>query len=134
MSWIVIVLIVIAVLLVIALVVTATQRKRDQLGRQRADELRSKAAATAAEHPEQEARAREAEAQAEQARARADQLAARADEHRTAYDQSQAQQEDHLREANRVDPDVDHESLGNTPEADVAGPDHGPGGRPTSPE
>ncbi len=116
MSWIVVVLIVVAVLLVVALAWSATQRKRDQLGRQRADELRSEAAATAAEHPVQEARAREAEAEAEQARARADQLAARAQDHRTSAEMTQAQHEEHLREADRVDPDVDHES-----------PDYAPG-------
>src|ERR1700754_4731316 len=115
MSWIVVVLIVVAVLRVGALAGSATQRKRDQLGRQRADELRSEAAATAADHPVQEARAREAEAQAEQARARADQLAAQADEERTSYDMSRAQQEEHLREADKVDPDVDHQSTDYAP-------------------
>ena len=110
MSWIIIVLIVVAVLLLAGLVWTAMRRKRDQLGRQRADELRSEAAATAAEHPVQEARAREAEAEAERARARADQLQARAQEERTAFDQSQAHHEDRLREADRVDPDVTPDS------------------------
>ncbi len=134
MTWIIVVLIVVAVLLVIALAWSATQRKRDQLGRQRADELRSEAAATATTHAEEEARAREAEAQAEQARARADQLAARAEEQRTSYDMSRAQQEEHLREADRVDPDVDHEAPGYTPDPDVRTAERGPGGHSSTPE
>ncbi len=134
MSWIIVVLIVVAVLLVIALAWMATQRKRDQLGRQRADELRSEAAATAADHPAQEARAREAEAQAEQARARADQLAAQADEQRTSYDMSRAQQEEHLREADKVDPDVDHQSADYAPGVEGRPHQDGLSGRPTPPE
>jgi len=110
MSWIIVVLIVVAVLLLAGLAWTAMQRKRDQVARQRADELRSEAAATAAEHPVQEARAREVEAEAERARARADQLQAQAQEERTAFAQSQAQHEDRLREADRVDPDVPTDS------------------------
>jgi FtsZ-interacting cell division protein ZipA len=118
MTWIIVVLIVIAVLLLVGLAWTATRRKQEQLGRQRADELRSEAAETAAAHPVQEARAREAEAEAERARARADQLDAQAHEERTAFDQSRAHQEDRLREADRVDPDVNHESDGYAPDLD----------------
>ncbi len=132
MSWIVVVLIVVAVLLVVALAWSATQRKRDQLGRQRADELRSEAAATAAEHPVQEARAREAEAEAEQARARADQLAARAEDHRTSAEMTQAQHEEHLREADRVDPDVDHESADYAPGVEGSRREPGADGPPSA--
>jgi FtsZ-interacting cell division protein ZipA len=106
MTWIIVVLIVLAVLLLAALAWSATQRKKDQVGRARADELRSEAAQVAADHPVQEARTREAEAQADQARARADQLEARAHEERVGFDQSRAEHEDRLREADRVDPDV----------------------------
>ncbi len=118
MSWIIVVLIVIAVLLLAGLAWTATKRKQEQVGRERAGELRSEAAATAAAHPVQEARAREAEAEAEQARARADQLDAEAQQERIGYEQSRAEHEDHLREADRVDPDVDHQSETYAPDLD----------------
>jgi TolA-binding protein len=108
MDWLIIVLVVLAVVLAAALIWTAMKRKKDKVGRQRASELRSDAAATAATKQEQEARAREAEAEAERVRAQADKLDARAQEQRTSYDQTRAQQEDALREADRVDPDVDH--------------------------
>lgn len=116
MTWIIVVLIVLAVLLVAGLAWTATQRKKDQVGRVRADELRSEAAQVAVDHPVQEARAREAAAEAEQARARADALEARAHQERVGFDQSRAEHEDRLREADHVDPDVPS------------------GGRPTPPE
>jgi FtsZ-interacting cell division protein ZipA len=109
MTWIIVVLIVLAVLLIAGLAWTAQQRKRDQAGRARAGELRSEAAQVAVDHPVQEARAREADAQAAQARARADALEARANQERVGFDQSRAEHEDRLREADRVDPDVSHE-------------------------
>jgi FtsZ-interacting cell division protein ZipA len=119
MTWIIVVLIVLAVLLLAALAWTSVRRKRDQVARQRADELRSEAATHAADHPVQEARAREAAAEAERARARADQLSAQARDERVAFDQSQAHHEDRLREADRIDPDVDpharDERLGTSP-------------------
>jgi outer membrane murein-binding lipoprotein Lpp len=116
MTWIIVVLIVLAVLLLAGLAWTATQRKKDQVGRQRADELRSEAAQVATDHPVHEARAREAAAEAEQARARADALEARAHQERVGYDQSRAEHEDRLREADRVDPDVPRGGQPTTPE------------------
>jgi outer membrane murein-binding lipoprotein Lpp len=116
MTWIIVVLIVLAVLLLAGLAWSATQRKKDQLGRARADTLRSEAAQVATDHPVQEARAREAAAEAEQARARADAMEARAHDERVGYDQSRAEHEDRVREADAVDPDVR------------------PGGPPTPPE
>ena len=100
------------------------KRKKDQVGRERASELRSEAATTAAAKQEQEARAREAEAEAERVRAQADKLEVRAQEERTSYDMTQARQEDSLREADRVDPDVDHRSTHYTPDLNGS-PVHG---------
>jgi hypothetical protein len=110
MKYVIIILIILAVLLAAALIWTAMKRKKDQIGRERASELRSDAATTAAAKKEQEARAREAEAEAERIRAQADKLEVHAQEERTAYDMTRAQQEEALREADRVDPDVDHRS------------------------
>jgi FtsZ-interacting cell division protein ZipA len=108
MKWVIIILIVLAVLLAAALIWTAMKRKKNEVARQRAGELRSEAATSAVAKQEQEARAREAQAEAERARAQADKLDARAQAERTSYDQTRAVQEDRLREADRLDPDVDH--------------------------
>jgi FtsZ-interacting cell division protein ZipA len=110
MKVVIIILIILAVVLALALIWTAMKRKKDQAGRERASELRSEAAGTAAAKREQEARAREAEAEAERVRAQADKLEVRAEEERTSYDMTRAQQENAVREADRVDPDVDHRS------------------------
>jgi FtsZ-interacting cell division protein ZipA len=118
MKIIIIVLIVLAVILAAALIWTAMRRKKDQVGRERASELRSEAANTAASKREQEARAREAEAEADRARAQADKLDARAQEERTSYDMTRARQEDAVREADRVDPDVDHRAAEYAPDLD----------------
>lgn len=118
MKWVIIILIVLAVVLAAALIASATKRKKDQASRVRADELRSDAAQTASGRHEEEARAREAEAEAERARAQADRLDAQAAQKRTSYDQTRARQEDAVRDADQVDPDVDHRSSDYTPDLD----------------
>jgi hypothetical protein len=118
MKWLVIILIVLAVILAVALIGFAVKRKKDQVARERASELRSDAATTAAATQMEEARAREAQAEADRVRAEADKLEAHAQEQRTSYDMTRAQQEDSLREADRLDPDVDHRSSDYQPELD----------------
>jgi len=127
MKWVIIILIVLAVLLAAALIYTAMKRKKNEVARQRAGELRSEAATSAVAKQEQEARAREAEAEAERARAQADKLDARAQSERTSYDQTRATQEDRLREADRLDPDVDHRDPNYTPGAGATPGEHTPG-------
>ena len=127
MKWVIIILIVLAVLLAAALICTAMKRKKNEVARQRAGELRSEAATSAVAKQEQEARAREAEAEAERARAQADKLDARAQSERTSYDQTRAVQEDRLREADRLDPDVDHRDPNYTPGAGATPGEHTPG-------
>ncbi len=106
MKWLIILLIVLAVVVAAGLAAMAMKRKKDQGARHRAGELRAQAAETAVTAQVEGARAREAEAEAERARARADRLAAQAQEERTSYDMTRAQQEDAVREADRLDPDV----------------------------
>ncbi len=120
MKWLVIILIVLAVILALALIASALRRKKDQAGRERASELRSEAAATAASTQVQEARAREAKAEADRARAQADRLEAHAAEQRTSYDMTRAHQEDRVREADRLDPDVDHHATEYQPDLNGA--------------
>jgi hypothetical protein len=124
MKWVIIILIVLAVLLAAALIWTAMKRRKTEVARVRAGELRSEAAASATDKQVQEARAREAEAEAERVRAQADKLDARAQEERTSYDQTRATQEDRLREADRVDPDVNHRSPDYQPGAGTAPGQH----------
>ncbi len=123
METVIIIVVILAVLLALALIAIAMKRKKEKVGRQRASELRSDAALTAAEKTEQEARAREAEAEAARARAQADKLDARADKERTSYDMTRAKQEDAVREADRLDPDVDHRSKDYQPDLN-GGPAH----------
>ncbi len=105
--WTIIVIVVVA-LVVLALLGWAVWHKKREQGRVRADELRSEAANRHTDVQVQDTRAREAEAEAQRARAQADRLEAQAREERVAHDQVRAEQEDHLREADRLDPDVDH--------------------------
>ncbi len=124
MKWIIIILVVLVIVVAAGLIWSAMKRKKDQAGRERAGELRSEAADTAASTREREARAREAEAEAARVRAQADQLEAHAQEERTSYDMTRARQEDAVREADRVDPDVDHRAAEYSPDLDGAS-DHG---------
>ena len=110
MEWVIGILVVVAVLLLIGLVWTSVRRKQDQVRRERAGELRSEAAGTALDQHEHEARARQTHAEAQRAKAEADQLEVQAAKEQTAYDQTRAQREDAVREADRVDPDVNHRS------------------------
>ena len=123
MTWVIIILIILAVLLAAALILTAMKRKKDQVSRERAGELRSEAATNAAAKTEQKARAREVQAETDRARAQADKLEVRAGEERTTYDMTRAAEEDRLREADRLDPDVDHRSADYRPGVNGA-PNH----------
>ena len=118
MKWVIIILIILAVVLAAALIWSAMQRKKDRVARERASELRSDAASTAAAKQEQEARARAAQAEADRVRAEADKLEVRAQEERTAFDMTRAHQEHALREADQIDPDVDHRAPDYEPQLD----------------
>jgi FtsZ-interacting cell division protein ZipA len=122
MKWIIGILVVVAVLLLLGLIWTSIKRKRDQVGRERAQELRSEAAGTVLDQHEQEARARQVQAEAQRAKAEADQLEVQAAKEQTAYDQTRAQREHAVREADRLDPDVDHRSDDYAPDLDGGTP------------
>ena len=124
MKWVIIVVIVLAVLLLAGLIAASTKRKKQEVARERAGELRHEATVSDTTRREQEAQARATAAEAERARAEADQLEARAQQDRTAYDQTLAHQEDRIREADRLDPDVDHRDPGYSPGLADAGSHH----------
>lgn len=115
-KWVIIVVIVLAVLLLAGLIAASTKRKKQEVARERAGELRHEATVSDTTRREQEAQARATAAEAERVRAEADKLEARAQQDRTAYDQTLAHQEDRIREADRLDPDVDHRDAGYSPE------------------
>jgi flagellar biosynthesis/type III secretory pathway M-ring protein FliF/YscJ len=108
---------VVIVLAMVAVVVMALRKKGEQEledRREQAGELRQQASSTAPDVTDAQLRAEEADAKASLARTeaqRADEQAEAA-KHRLAVEE--AGQENLLRDADRVDPDVDHRSADDT--------------------
>lgn len=103
--WIILAVIVIVVL---ALLATVMNQRNKERRRAQAAELRNEAAGQARGLHETELRARDAEAEAERKRVEAERAEREAHEASRARAQEQAVHEDRLREADRLDPDVDH--------------------------
>jgi hypothetical protein len=76
--------------------------------RAHAEELRTQAATQSSDLEESHRRTREAEAQAQLKQAEAERAAREAEQARQGHTVEQARQEEVLREADRVDPDVNH--------------------------
>jgi hypothetical protein len=114
-----IVLIIVIVLIVVALIGLAawmSNKKKMEHRRAEAERIRQEAAAHEGGLQESQVRAREAEVEAEQARLqaqRAEEEAARAHQ---GVSQERALHEDKLREADRLDPNVDHRAEGYNPD------------------
>lgn len=102
--------IVLAVIVVIgvALVVVTMNRHKAEQNRARAADLRNEAAGQAGGLQEHELRAREAEAQADRKRVEAERARQEAEAARQAQAQEEALHEDRIRQADRLDPEVDH--------------------------
>lgn len=111
--------VVVAIVVVVALVVVAMAASRRRVTaqvehrRHEAEQLREDAVAGASGLTSSRAEAQEAHAEAEAARARATQA-----EHGVAMDEATV--EDRVREADRVDPDVDHQAEDYHPDAPTA--------------
>ena len=107
-AWLTVVIVIVVVLLVALAIYAVTGRRRSDHRRERADQLRDEASTQAAVLPESERQAEDLRAGADLARteaARAEEQAANAEQgHRV----EQASYEDKLREADRLDPEVDH--------------------------
>lgn len=102
---------IVAVLLIAGAAVWASQRRGTQRREQeriRADQLRSEAESQRTELRETELSAREAQVEAERARLEAERADARAAEAQQGLQVDEARFEDQVREADRIDPDVDH--------------------------
>jgi type II secretory pathway pseudopilin PulG len=107
--WIIIAIVVVVVIVAIIAAVLGS-RKRNELHRNRAGELREQAAAQATAVQQREAEARETEARAEQARAEADRLRAEAQDKSGTAAEYREDQAAKLREADKLDPDVNVKS------------------------
>lgn len=105
------IIVVIVVIVVVALIIAALMRKkRTEQRRHQAEQIRREAVTHAPAIQDSELRAREAELEADRARLEAERAQARADEAARARAMDQAHYEDRVREADRLDPDVDHKS------------------------
>ncbi len=109
-TWLIWVIVIVVVVVIVAAVVRLTGRRRTEQHRVRAEQLRDEASTHAAGLAESERQAEDLRAKAELARseaARAEERAANAEQgHRV----EQAGYEDKLREADRLDPEVDVKS------------------------
>jgi uncharacterized protein HemX len=124
MSTMSIVLLVIAVLVVVAVIVgvVLVLNKRNRVHKHhQAEALREEAAVTKTPAiQESELHAQEAEARAERTRLQAERAEHEAAAARQGVDVEQAQYEDRIREADRVDPAVDHSAPDYTPDTTAA--------------
>ena len=118
MTWVWIVIAVVVVLAVVGLLLMAAKKKKQEQRRTQAEELRTDAHAQSASLLDADRQARDAEAEAARARAEAERAEQQAAEAGRARDMEHASHEDHIRQADRIDPDVDHRSADYVPEAE----------------
>jgi len=101
---------VVVVLALLALLAALARKRKATQDRHHAESLRQEAHSHQGMVQQEELRAREAEAEAERKRVEAERAESAATEARQAHLQEHARVEDQVREADRVDPDVDHRS------------------------
>jgi FtsZ-interacting cell division protein ZipA len=104
------VILLVIVVIVLAIVGFAVSRGRQHQARAKAEEMRADAERRDEAVQHTESQANQAEIQAERARVEAEQAQARAEEAKQAHLQEAAQREDQIRQADAIDPDVDHTS------------------------
>jgi type II secretory pathway pseudopilin PulG len=109
-TWIWIIVAILVVLIIVGVIAAMAGKKRQESHRTRAGELREQAGAQATGVQQREADARGTSARAEQARAEADRLSAEARDKESTAAEYRENQADSLREADRLDPDVDTKS------------------------
>ena len=110
-------ILVVAVLLlvVIGLAVAMMNKRRNEHNRARAELIRTQAVTHTGDLTESQRRAEEAEAEARIAKAEAERAEERATRAKQGHLIEEAHHEDRLREADRIDPDVDHRADGYAP-------------------
>ena len=107
-TWLIWVIVIVVVLVVIAAVVSMMNKRRTEQRRTRAEALRQEATAQASGLTESERQAEELRAKADLAKAEAQKVEQQAATAEQGHQVEQASYEDKLREADRLDPDVDH--------------------------
>jgi FtsZ-interacting cell division protein ZipA len=109
-TWLIWVIVIVVVVVVVAALIALTGKRQTANRRHRAEQLREEASTQAGALPESHRQAEELRAKADLAQAEAE----RAEEHAATAEQGhrveQASYENKLREADRLDPDVDHRS------------------------
>ena len=131
-----IIVIVVIVLILLGLLASMMGKRRKERDRGRAEEIRTEATGRAASAQDSQLQAQQAEAEAERKRIEAERAATQAAEARQGADVERARHEDQIREADRLDPDVDHKAADYEPRP-LGESDHQPprdGRAPVSPE
>jgi flagellar biosynthesis/type III secretory pathway M-ring protein FliF/YscJ len=123
-TWLIWLIVIVVVVIVVAAVVSGAGKRRTSMRRGQAEGLRQHAAGQASELTESQRQAEERRAEADLARAEAERAEERAQAAQQGHQVEQATHEDTLREADRVDPDVDHQSEGYEPGAASDKPAH----------
>lgn len=121
-TWIIAAVAAIIVTLGVAYVVVSRMRHRRERRRGEAEALRAEAAIGSTHAAEARRVAEEARVEAERRASEAKRAKHRADETEERALAEEAEVEDRVREADRLDPEVDHRAGGYTPEAPPAGP------------
>ena len=108
-TWIVVAVVVLVVIAALVVLVMRARTKRLDQHRERAGELRAQAEAQQVGVAKRAAAADEAQAKAQAARAQADRLEAEAKDIASTASDYERRRVETLREADEIDPDVDHE-------------------------
>ena len=109
-AWLIWIIVIVVVVVVVAALVAMTRKRRNEQRRVRAEELREEASTHAAVLPEAQRQAEELRAKADLAQAEARRAEERAANAEQGHRVEQASYEDKVREADRLDPEVDHKS------------------------
>ena len=104
-TWIWIVIVVVVALVVIGALAAYGMKRKQHVGREKAEAIRTEAAHRAPELQQADAEAQGAEAEARRMRAEADKLEMVAEERRAAVEEEKSALDERLREADRLDPD-----------------------------
>jgi flagellar biosynthesis/type III secretory pathway M-ring protein FliF/YscJ len=109
-TWLIWVIVIIVVIVVVAAVMSMASKRRTEQRRAHAEELRQDASTDASGLAESQRRTDELRAQADLAKAEAERAQEQAATAEQGHQVEQAGYEDKLREADRIDPEVDHKS------------------------
>jgi FtsZ-interacting cell division protein ZipA len=107
-TWLIWAIMIVVVIVVVAALVSVTGKRRSGQRHERAEELRQEATSQAAGLSESERQAEELRAKADLARSEAQRAEEQAANAEQGHQVEQAGYEDKLREADRLDPEVDH--------------------------